>query len=69
MIILYSNNCPRCQILETKLSQKNIPFSINNNIEEMESLGFTFLPVLKIEDNLLDFTNAIKWINEQGGIK
>ena len=65
MITLYSTHCPRCKVLETKLNQKGIEFKIVENIEEMEKLGIQSVPMLKIDDNIMNFTEAIAWINNQ----
>lgn len=65
MITLYSTHCPRCKVLETKLNQKGIKFKIVENIEEMEKLGIQSVPMLKIDDNIMNFTEAIAWINNQ----
>lgn len=62
-MILYSTGCPRCKVLEEKLKQKQINFEINNNTEEMLKLNITNVPVLKIEDKLLDFVDAVKYVN------
>lgn len=62
-IILYSTNCPKCRVLETKLKQKNIPFKINTNVDEMIKLGFSEAPVLKVDDKYLGFSEANKYIN------
>lgn len=65
MIVLYSTNCPRCNVLEAKLKAKNINFEINDNIDEMLDLGIMTAPVLSIDGKLLQFKEAIDWINEQ----
>ena len=62
-IILYSTNWPKCRVLETKLKQKNIPFKINTNVDEMIKLGFSEAPVLKVDDKYLGFSEANKYIN------
>ena len=62
---LFSTNCPKCRVLEQKLNQKNINFDINNDMQEIIDKGFMSAPVLKIDDEYLDFTSAVKWINEQ----
>ena len=62
-MILYSTGCPRCKVLEEKLKQKQINFEINNNTEEMFKLNITNVPVLKIEYKLLDFVDAVKYVN------
>lgn len=62
-IILYSTGCPKCQILETKLSQKNIDYEVNNDVDLMQEKGFTTLPMLDIDGKIMDFGNAVKWVN------
>lgn len=64
-IILYSTNCPKCKILERKLTEKNIKFTKNNNVIDMTELGIDQVPVLSIDGKLLSFVEANKWINER----
>lgn len=64
-IILYSTNCPKCKILEKKLTEKNIKFTKNNNVIDMTELGIDQVPVLSIDGKLLSFVEANKWINER----
>lgn len=64
-IILYSTNCPKCKILEKKLTEKNIKFTKNNNVVEMSELGIDQVPVLSIDGKMLSFVEANKWINER----
>ena len=64
-IILYSTNCPKCKILEKKLTEKNIKFTKNNNVIEMSELGIDKVPVLSIASKMLSFVEANKWINER----
>ncbi len=63
-IILYSNNCPRCKVLKTKLEQKNINFEENNNVELMTKKGFTTVPVLEVNGMIYNFKDAVEWIKE-----
>lgn len=65
MITLYSTHCPRCRVLETKLTQKNIEFNVVTDIDKMESLGIQSVPILDVDDKLLNFTDAIAWVNKQ----
>lgn len=62
-IILYSNGCPRCKVLKEKLNASNIKFSENSNIDKMLSMGINDVPVLEISKELLNFAEAVKWIN------
>ena len=68
MITVYSTGCPRCKIIEAKLKEKNIDFTINDNIDEMSELGIMSVPVLSIDGKLLQFKEANDWINEQEGL-
>lgn len=65
MIVLFSTGCPRCSVLKKKLEQKGIAYQENNSAEEMLALGITQVPVLKVEDDLLEFADANNWINKQ----
>ena len=62
MIILYSTGCPKCNVLKEKLSKKNIEYKENTNIEEMQKLGITSVPVLRVEGIMLSFLDALKWV-------
>lgn len=65
-IILYSTNCPKCKVLESKLQSKEIYYTKNTSVEEMKQLSFLTVPMLKIGNKILDFNNAIKWVNDYG---
>lgn len=64
-VILYSTGCPKCRVLKTKLDKKNINYIENNDVEEMLELGFDLLPVLKVDNDIMSFTEANDWINKQ----
>ena len=63
-VILYSTGCPRCYVLKRKLDEKGIAYSENNNVDEMLAMGIMEAPMLKVDDVLMDFTTAVKLINE-----
>ena len=65
MVTLYTTHCPRCRVLEAKLSQKGIEYQENTDIEYMSSLGIMSVPVLEVDGELLDFTTANNWINNK----
>ena len=65
MVILYSTGCPKCRVLETKLSQKHIPFTIVDDMDELISIGLQTVPILKVENTLYQFKDANDWINAQ----
>lgn len=62
-IILYSTGCPKCKVLKKKLEDKNIEFVENNSVQEMIGLGIKQAPMLSIGGALLDFKNAVTWVN------
>jgi len=64
MLRLYSTNCPKCKVLETKLNNKNISYEVCTDIDEMRLLKIMSAPVLEMEDgSRLNFTDAVKWVN------
>ena len=65
MIILYSTDCPKCQILKKKLNSKGIEFKEETNVDKMFELNIVQVPVLQVEDKLLDFSSAVKYINNR----
>lgn len=68
-IVLYSTGCPRCNELKLLLSKKNIAHTEVNSIDDMLALGITKVPMLGVNNQLLDFSAAQKWImkNSKGG--
>ena len=63
MIILYTTGCPRCKVLETKLKQKNVEYVECNDVEEMEKKDISSVPCLGVDEDLMDFGAAVKWVN------
>lgn len=64
-VTLYSTNCPKCNILKAKLNAKGVDFIESNDIDLMISKGFTSSPMLEVDDTVMNFANANKWINER----
>jgi len=64
MITLFSTGCPKCRILEQKLNQSNINYTISDDIQEVIDAGFMTAPVLKIDDKYYDFGSAVKLVKE-----
>ena len=59
-IILYTNHCPRCMILASKLKEKGIPYTEFTDVQKMLELGFDTVPVLQVGQQRYDFKDAIK---------
>lgn len=70
-IILYTTHCPKCRVIEKKLAQKSIQYEEvdaredENVIEMLSTKGFQQMPILAVNDTLLGFSEANKWIGEQ----
>lgn len=65
MIKLYSTHCPQCNALETKLTRAGIQYEICDDREAMLALGLKAAPALDVGDKILNFSQAVKWVNEQ----
>lgn len=64
-VILYSTGCPRCNVLKSKLSEKEIEYSEITSVEDMKTLGITEVPILSINGQMHDFKSAVEWVNKQ----
>lgn len=66
-IVLYSSHCPKCNVLEKKLKQKGLDFTICDDFDPSfikNEFGYDSLPVLKVDMTLFDFGTANTWLNE-----
>lgn len=67
MIILYTTGCPRCRVLEAKLLQKHLTYTICEDESKMEEKGITSVPCLEIEGQIYEFGQAVKILNKMEG--
>ncbi len=71
MITLYSTHCPKCQVLEQKLKQKNIEYTIEDDEIKVVDYGrnhnIKSAPLLDVDGEAYDFIRAIRFINEYQG--
>jgi len=66
MITLYSTNCPKCKVIETKLKQLGLNYNTITDINIMKQKGMSSAPYLELEDgSLLDFNKARLWMQNQ----
>ena len=63
MIKFYTTHCPKCRVLELKLKQKGVDYEEFDNVEEMLAKGLTSAPYLEVDDKLLNFSEAVKYVN------
>ena len=64
-VILYSTECPRCEMLKSKLNEKKIEYETVSDVEKMLSIGIFTVPYLELDGELLDFRDAFKWASEK----
>ena len=62
-IVLFSTKCPRCNVLEKKLQQKEVDYDEVNDTSIMEQKGYLNVPVLEVDGKSMDFKEAVDWIN------
>lgn len=62
-LILYTTHCPKCKILEKKLNEKHIPYLEVTNEEFMINMGINKVPVLSVNDTMLGYSDAVKYVN------
>lgn len=61
-IIIYSNDCPRCKVLEKLLDSKRIQYEKFTDIAKMMEIGLLEMPVLEVDNKKMCFHDAINWI-------
>ena len=63
-MVLYTTGCPKCRILQKKLSDKGIGFEKCDDREVMSNLGMVSLPMLRLDDGrMLGYFEAVKYVN------
>lgn len=65
MITLYTTqNCPVCNMIKQKLAEENIKYDLCMDIELMQAMGITNVPVLEVSGVRYNAPQIIKMINE-----
>ncbi len=64
-VTLYSTHCPKCNVLEAKLKQAGIEYTISEDIQKMLELGFKAAPVLDVDGEIYLFKEACIWVDDQ----
>ena len=64
-VILYSTHCPKCTVLETKLKDANVDFELETDMDVMIKKGFMSAPKLEVDGKVMEFGDAIKWVNDK----
>lgn len=62
-MIFYTTHCPKCRVLEIKLKQKGIQYVEVEDVELMKKKGITSAPAIEYNNEIYDFVNAVKLVN------
>lgn len=67
MVKLYSTHCPKCIMLENKLKQKKIDYTLitDFDLDEIKAKGFSSMPLLEVGGEIMEFEKALPWVNKQ----
>ena len=57
-VVLYSTHCPRCNVLEKKLQQKEVDYDEVNDTSIMEQKGYLSVTVLEVDGKVLAETTC-----------
>ena len=63
-IILFSSGCPKCKVLKQKLDDKKINYKLSEDFDELVQQNLQTVPVLKVDGEYYQFSEAIKMVNE-----
>ena len=61
-VVLYTTGCPNCLRLEDLLKSKNINFEHFMDEDKMIEMGMSKVPMLEVDNEMMDYKTAIKWI-------
>lgn len=64
-LVLYSTGCPKCRVLEAALNKKNVSYEKCEDVQTMIDMGLAEAPVLKIDDKILSYNEAMKYVMEE----
>ena len=62
-VILYTTHCPKCVVLEKKLTQKNIGYDVVTDKKEIMNKGYLTAPLLEVNGKIMEFKEANDWVN------
>ena len=63
-VIYTQENCPKCKILKKKLNDKGIEYTECSDVSVLMSKDIEFTPMLEVDNNMMSYTDAVKWVNE-----
>lgn len=64
-IVLYTTDCPKCKVLESKLNGKRIEYDVCRDVSVMESMGVKTVPMLEVDGKMMNCYEAVLYVNAQ----
>ena len=68
MVTLYTSHCPKCKVLAMKLDKSGVEYNTVDDEESVVAKGRESnkmsAPLLEVDGTVMDFPEAIKWVNE-----
>lgn len=64
MVKFYSNNCPRCRILESQLKSANIAYEKLNDVELLISNDMLTFPVIEVDGKFMNYEASVQYIQK-----
>lgn len=65
-ITVYSlPDCPMCRNLKNRLASNGIDFTDCEDENTMKELGIFNVPVMQVNDQLLDYKASLQWLNNK----
>lgn len=65
-MVLYTTGCPQCTCLKQILDSHGYKYSVCEDADLMIQKGFTAVPMLEVDGQVMSFKDAMKWINDGG---
>ena len=67
-IVLYTTNCPQCQVLEATLKSKKVPYSTVTDMQKIMSVAaaanIQSVPIMQLNGVVMPYADALRWANE-----
>ncbi len=66
-VVLYTTGCPKCKMLEARLKMKKVEYKEVTDADLMIEKGFMSAPMLEVDEKIMNYNNAIEWLNNLEG--
>ena len=63
-VVLYTNHCPCCEVLEGRLKAAGIRYRVVDDVRLMLEMGLTAAPMLETDEMMMNYPAALKWLEE-----